>query len=93
MSQIQKFLENNTPFSVMQYFESFIGNKKETHKRYELIYVNLRKELSFKILNQNEVLFVKENTNKIKIIIDNKDGRIYEFNNFKEYNEANCVNH
>ena len=93
MSQIHKFLENNTPFSVMQYFESFKGNKKETHKKYELLYINSRKELAFKILTQTEISFVKQNTDKIKLIIDNKDGRIYEFNNFKEFKEANCVNH
>jgi hypothetical protein len=76
----------------MQYFESFKGNKKETNKKYELIYLNSRKEIAFKILNENEVSFVKENTHKIKMIIDNKDGRIYDFNNFKEYKEANCIN-
>jgi len=93
MSQVKKLLENNTPFSVMQYFESFKGSKKETYKKYELIYVNQRKELAFKILSQEEISFVKDNTDKIKLIIDNKDGRIYEFNKFKEYKEANVVHH
>lgn len=93
MSQIKKLLENNTPFSVMQYFESFKSSKKETCKKYELIYVNQRKKLAFKILNQDEISFLKENTDKIKLIIDNKDGRVYEFNKFKEYKEANVIHY
>ena len=93
MVLIKNFLENNTPFSVMQYFENFKGSKNETYKKYELIYINQRKELSFKILNQQEILFVKENIKKLNLIINNKDGRIYEFNKFKEYKEANFVQH
>ena len=93
MSQVKKVFENHTPFSVMQYFESFKGSKKETYKKYELIYVNQRKELAFKILSQEEISFVKQNTDKIKLIIDNKDGRIYEFNKFKEYKESNVLHH
>lgn len=90
--KVKELLENNTPFSVMQYFESFRGSKKETYKKYELIYVDKRKKLAFKILTQEEISFVKENTDKIKLIIDNKYGRIYEFNKFKEYKEANVIN-
>jgi hypothetical protein len=90
--QIEQMLESNTPFSVMQYFESFKGSKKETYKKYELIYINKRKELAFKILNQEDILFVKQNSDRIKLIIDNQDGRIYEFNKFKEYKEKNFLN-
>jgi hypothetical protein len=89
MKKIESLLEKNTPFAVMQYFEKFKGSSKETYKNYELIYINSSKEIAFKILNRNEVSFVKENLDKIKLIIDNKDGRIYEFNKFKEYKEAN----
>ena len=91
MDLIKKMFENNTPFALMQYFESFKGSKNETYKKYELIYINARKELAFKVLNQKEILFAKQNTNKMKIIIDNKEGRIYEFNKFKEYKEVNEV--
>ena len=93
MVQLKKLFENNTPFSIMQYFEKIKGSKNETHKNYELIYINQKKELAFKILNEQEKSFLKSNTDKIKLIINDKDGRIYEFNNFKEYKEANEVNH
>jgi len=90
--QIEQMLESNTPFAVMQYFESFKGLKKETYKKYELIYINKRKEIAFKILDQETIAFVKKNPDKIKLIIDNKDGRIYEFNKFKEHKEKNFLN-
>jgi hypothetical protein len=67
--------------------------KTKLTKKYELIYINEKKELAFKILNEQEKSFFKSNTDKIKLIINDKDGRIYEFNNFKEYKEANEVNH
>ena len=92
MLQVKKLLENNTPFSVMQYFESFKGSKKETVKKYELIYINKRKEVAYKLLSTEEIKTVKSEKD-IKLIIDNKDGRIYEFNKFKEYKEANVINH
>jgi hypothetical protein len=93
MSQVKKLLESNTPFAVIQYFESFKGSKKETHKKYEVLYINQRKEVAFKILNQEEISFVKVNKEKIKLILDTKDGRVYEFNKFKEYKEVNVVNY
>jgi hypothetical protein len=87
MSNIKELLKNDTPFAVMQYFERFKGSKSETVKRYELIYLNKRKELSFKILSNEEVTIVK-NEKDIKIVIDDNDGKIFEFNNFKEYKES-----
>lgn len=93
MKELKQMLRENTPFAVMQYFESFKSLKKETHKKYELIYINHRKEISYKLLDQNEIYFVKQNLDKIKLIIDYADGRIYEFNNFKEYKEANNIRH
>jgi vacuolar-type H+-ATPase subunit H len=93
MKELKQMLRENTPFAVMQYFESFKSLKKETHKKYELIYINHRKEISYKLLDQNEIYFVKQNLDKIKLIIDYADGKIYEFNNFKEYKEANNIRH
>ncbi len=93
MSLVKKFLDNNTPFAVMQYFESIKATKKQTFKKYELIYINIRKEVAFKILNEEDIAIVKENINKIKVIVNNNDGRIYEFNQFKEFKEANTIHH
>jgi len=92
MSNIKELLKNETPFSVMQYFESFKGSKKETYKKYELIYLNKRKEVAYKLLSNEEINIVK-NTKNIKVVIDNADGKIYEFNNFKEYKESLGISH
>jgi hypothetical protein len=33
MVQLKKLFENNTPFSIMQYFENIKSSKNETHKK------------------------------------------------------------
>lgn len=88
--RMKRFIESGTPFAVMQYYECFKGNKTETHKRYELIYLNPSLRLAFKVLNQVETNFVKLNKDKIKLIIENKDGRVFDFNNFKQYQKDNA---
>jgi len=92
MSNIKELLKNETPFAVMQYFERFKGSKSETVKKYELIYLNKRKEVAYKLLSNEEINIVK-NTKNIKVVIDNADGKIYEFNNFKEYKESLGISH
>lgn len=92
MSNIKELLKNETPFAVMQYFERFKGSKSETVKKYELIYINKRKEVAYKLLSNEEINIVK-NTKNIKVVIDNADGKIYEFNNFKEYKESLGISH
>jgi hypothetical protein len=87
MAQVKQLLENNTPFAVTQVFGVF----KDSKKHYELVYVNERKEFSFEVLNREEISFFEENLDKIKLVADNKIGRVYEFNNFKEFIEANGV--
>jgi hypothetical protein len=87
MAQVKQLLENNTPFAVTQVF----GVLKDSKKHYELVYVNERKEFSFEVLNREEISFFEENLDKIKLVADNKIGRVYEFNNFKEFIEANGV--
>ena len=79
MSRVNKLIETQTPFAVMQYFESFKGSKRETNRVYELIYLNSKKTNSFKILNKNE------------LVISNDYGSIYEFNDFKEYYNKNAI--
>jgi hypothetical protein len=91
---VKNLLKQNTPFAVMQYFVSLKSSKKETSKVYELMYLNsTKKSLLYKILTQEEISFIKENNDKIKLIIKNEDGKIYEFNNFKKYKEENKVCH
>ena len=90
MTQIKEMLETNTPFAVMQYYSSLRSSQKETYKEYELIYIDLDKKnnLGFQLLDEEEIFFIKRNTDKIKLIIDNEDGRIYEFNDFKVLKES-----
>ena len=95
MKKIEQLFKNNTPFSVMMYFESLKSNKKETNKVYELMTIKDGidkngkefKYISFVVLKKEEISFIKQNLNKFKEVINNKDGLIWEFNNFKAYKE------
>ena len=91
MSRVNKLIETQTPFAVMQYFESFKGSKRETNRVYELTYLNSKKLLSFKVLNKNEIAFLKSNPDKIKLVITNDYGSVYEFNDFKNYHNENKI--
>lgn len=90
--RIEEFVKKETPFAVMQYFVSFKASKSETIKKYEIMYV-LGKSLIFKALNKREINFLKTNADKIKLLISNRDGCIWEFNNFKSFKELKHVEH
>ena len=98
MEKLEKLFKNNTPFSVMMYFESLKSNKKETNKVYELMRIKdgvdkkgkSFKYVSYVVLTKDEITFIKENLSKFKEVINNKDGLIWEFNNFKAYKEE-CI--
>lgn len=92
--RIKNLLESKTPFAVMQYFVSLKARKDETSKVYELMYLDLEEQIvRYKKLNEDSITFLKNNLDLIKIVIDNKDGKIYEFNNFKQYKELNNIEH
>jgi len=88
MGTIKKLLKTNTPFSIMQYFVSFKGSKRETHKKYELICINEMGYNNYTILNEDDLSYMRENMDKFELVVDNEYGRVYEFNKFKEYRDG-----
>lgn len=86
---IQKLLENNTPFAIVQYFESAIGVSGISNKKYELVYLNPEDKLKYKIIDNKLAL---EIIPKLKKVFDTEDGCVWEFLNFKEYQDI-IVNH
>lgn len=95
MNHVKKLLDNKIPFSVMQYFEYLKTDKTETHKKYELIYIEdviIKKEITFKILKSKELAYFKENVFKFEIVLANNNGIIWEFGNFKQYAELTQKN-
>jgi hypothetical protein len=90
MKTINKLIKKNTPFAVMKYTESFIMDKSETYKIYELMYLNKNNVITFHILNRNEINFIK-NFKELKQIVLN-DGLIYEFNNFQNHYKLKVKN-
>ena len=93
MKTLKSLLQENTPFAVMQYFEFLKTVRQELNKQYELIYINNDNEIAYKILQSEEITYLKNNLDKIKLIIKNKDGKIFEFNNFKKYKQSLKINH
>lgn len=85
VKQIDNFLKTKTPFAVIQYFESLKISKRETYKKYELMFVNVKNDVVFRLLEKDEIDFIKANTNQIKLVLDVELGKVYEFKNFKEY--------
>ena len=92
MSYIQKLFDNEIPFAVVQYFETFKANKDLACKKYELLYIRDR-SVRYKDLEFEDMLFVNENRDRIKSIIKNKDGEVFEFNNFKAFKEQQLIEH
>lgn len=86
--KIQALLDKNIPFSVVKHYVSFRGNKNDRLSKYELLFVNSKNEINLKLLDKQEICFLKENIKLINTVINNEDGRVYEFNKFKEYKEA-----
>jgi hypothetical protein len=85
VKQIDNFLKTQTPFAVIQYFESLKISKRETYKKYELMFVNVKNDVVFRLLEKDEIDFIKANTDQIKLVLDVELGKVYEFKNFKEY--------
>ena len=83
--QILKFIKSKTPFAVIQYFEFLKCVKSEKYKKYELMYINNKKSVVFRVLEKQEIEFIKKHTDQIKLVLDNDKGKVWEFNNFKEY--------
>lgn len=86
MSSLKKLVKENKPFAVMQYFQSVKVIYDNQCKTYELIeLINGGVDIRFKTLNRADITYLKENLDIIKVVINNSDGKIYEFNNFKKY--------
>ena len=92
MLLVEKLFNDETPFAVMQYFENFKGVKDVSCKKFELLYIR-DKEVAYKILDSDSMDFVNQNLNRIKEVIKNKDGTIWEFNNFKAFKEQQLIEH
>lgn len=86
---VQKLLDNNTPFAIVQYFETVRDVTGISKKVYELIYLNSEDELKFKIIDNKLAL---EIIPKLKKVCDTEDGCVWEFRNFKEYKDIILFN-
>jgi hypothetical protein len=81
--------QKNTPFAVMMYWVGYKSDADQRKKVYEMIFMRSKKLngkehffLAYEKLERSEVNFVKE---KLPKIIENEDGAVYEFNDFKKH--------
>lgn len=66
----------------MQYFSSMIGLEDRFRRTYELIYLDEEDKTVFKIIPNKEAVEV---ISKLKKVLENEHGTVWEFRNFKEY--------
>jgi hypothetical protein len=93
--KIKQLLEKKIHFSVIQYYSWLITQPTETHKIYELLYIdpkpNKEPKMIFEEMDEESINYFKENIDQLKKVLDNQDGSVYEFMNFKEYKEILIV--
>ena len=53
-----------------------------------MIYLENEKDLKFKILDDKLISQFNDNINKFNLVINNADGKIYEFMEFKKHKES-----
>ena len=92
MSKIKELFRQKVPFGVIQYFESFKASKKETVKKYELIYIK-DNSIRYKELDFEDVSFLKSKPNEIKLLHNTIDGNAYEYMEFKSVKEKLKIEH
>ena len=79
----------------IQYFESLTILKKETHKKYEILYIEEVKKkvkgeikiltkVNCKVLNSEEVSFFRSIKDSMELVLDNRNGKIWEFKQFQK---------
>lgn len=85
-TKMGKLLKSKEPFAVVQYFEWLRFSKENTNKKYELHYLE-DGILLYKNLSKKEHEVFIENIDKFTLVINNSDGKVYEFNNFKQVYE------
>ena len=91
MRLLERFLKENTPFAIIQYFEALKSTRNEKFKKYELIFINEKNELEYIVLSTKQVLYFKKCLDRIELIIKNNYGCVYEFNNFKAHKEKQIL--
>lgn len=86
--RIQALLDKKIPFAIVIHHVSFRVNINDIVRKYELLFIDSKNEINFKLLDREEISIFKENIKLMNLVIDNKYGRVYEFNKFKEHKES-----
>jgi len=86
MRSLKELVSVNKPLAIVQYFEWLVTAPSETNKVYEMMHMDEDGDFISTILESKDINYLKNNIEKFDIKHNTKDGRVYEFNNFKEKN-------
>jgi len=84
MKSLKELVSVNKPLAIVQYFEWLATTPSETNKVYELMTTDEDGDIISHNLKSNDIKYLKKNIEKFDIKHDTKDGRVYEFKDFKK---------
>ena len=84
MKSLKELVSVNKPLAIVQYFEWLVTAPSETNKVYEMMTTDEDGDFISTILESDDINYLKKNIEKFDIKHDTKDGRVYEFNDFKK---------
>ncbi len=94
-TMIEKFINQKKPFAVIKYNEWLKTDKSQSRQIYEIIYIEKRVcatgkmlYVTGKTLKEEALEVFKKNISLFKLVLNNQDGQVYEFNGFKNYHDA-----
>jgi len=83
MKNLKEMISNSEKFAIVKYFKGMRG-VSEVVSVYELIKENTRGEVKSFELSMTDIKLFKLNRDSFDLVIDNKDGKVWEMNKFKE---------
>lgn len=87
---VEKLIKKNKPFAVLHYYEWMKSQPDERCSVYEVLipYTNqlgLKHYYTKVLTKRHDIVFFLNNKDKFDLKEETKDGKAYEFNNFREY--------
>lgn len=83
MKNLKEMINKNEKFAIVKYFKGMRGTS-ETVSVYELIKENVHGEVKSFELSITDIRLFKLNRDSFDLVIDNKDGKVWEMSKFKE---------
>jgi hypothetical protein len=83
MKKINQLFEARQPFAVLQYFATIKSFEENAIQKFELMYENKGRNTSKTMDKEDVSYFLNDVSDKMKVVIDNRHGKVWEFNDFR----------